>query len=175
MRIGIYSDDTGGVMKTNDRAKPAAMTARQNVWQAVKFALFSMSAGAVELLSFTLLNEFTDFPYWPAYLIALTLSVLYNFTVNRRFTFKSAANIPIAMLKILGFYLVFTPVSTAIGNMADQRGVNEYVILGLTMLCNLTLEYLYCRFVVYRRSMNTNDLAVPRGKATTENARDDKD
>jgi putative flippase GtrA len=149
-------------MKDDYKAQPQAMTARQNTWQVVKFALFSASAGIVEVSSFTLLNELTGFPYWPSYLIALALSVLYNFTVNRRFTFKSAANVPIAMLKILCFYLVFTPLSTYLGNTAAERGVNDYIVLGVTMLCNLSSEYLYCRFVVYRGSMNTNDLAAPR-------------
>jgi putative flippase GtrA len=135
------------------------LTPKQAAWQMLKFTLFSISAGVVELASFTLLNEFTDIPYWPCYLIALTLSVLYNFTVNRRFTFKSAANVPVAMLKVLGFYAVFTPVSTYLGHIAEGRGVNEYIVLGLTMVCNLLLEYLFCRFVVYRNSMNTNDLA----------------
>ncbi|MDR1929202.1 MAG: GtrA family protein [Treponema sp.] len=135
------------------------MSAKQTAWQAVKFTLFSTSAGAIEFLSFTLLNELTGFPYWPSYLIALTLSVLYNFTVNRRFTFKSAANVPIAMLKVLGFYLVFTPLSTWAGHTAEGNGANEYIVLGITMICNLLLEYLFCRFVVYRGTINTNDLA----------------
>ncbi|MDR1353789.1 MAG: GtrA family protein [Treponema sp.] len=152
-------------MEKDGKAQPAALTARQNAWQAAKFTLFSVSAGIVQVVSFTLLNELTGFPYWPSYLIALILSVLYNFTVNRRFTFKSAANVPVAMLKVLGFYAVFTPLSTWLGNTANQRGVNEYIVLGVTMLCNLSLEYLFCRFVVYRGSMNTNDLAAPRSGA----------
>jgi putative flippase GtrA len=155
-------------MKKDDKAQPAVLTARQNAHQAVKFVLFSMSAGIVQAASFTLLNELTDFPYWPSYLIALTLSVLYNFTVNRRFTFKSAANVPVAMLKVLGFYAVFTPLSTWLGNTAEQQGVNEYIVLGITMVCNLLLEYLFCRFVVYRGSMNTNDLAAPHIETTAE-------
>jgi putative flippase GtrA len=143
------------------------MSAKQTAWQAAKFALFSTSAGAIELLSFTLLNELTSFPYWPSYLIALTLSVLYNFTVNRRFTFKSAANVPIAMLKVTGFYLVFTPLSTLAGHTAEGNGANEYIVLGVTMICNLLLEYLFCRFVVYRGLMNTNDLAKKKADADT--------
>lgn len=135
------------------------LTPRENMWQALKFTLFSISAGIVEIAAFTLLNELTSFTYWPSYLIALTLSVLYNFTVNRRYTFKSANNVPKAMLQILAFYLVFTPLSTWLGNLAEQGGLNEYIILGITMVCNFVLEYLYCRFVVYRNSMNTNELA----------------
>lgn len=146
------------------------MTPKQNAWQAAKFAMFSASAGVVEIITFTLMNELTELPYWPCYLTALVLSVVYNFTVNRRYTFKSVANIPKAMLKIIGFYCVFTPVTTYLGNMADVRGVNEYIILGVTMAFNLTLEYLFCRFVVYRGTMNTNKLAKKSSERTDKEA-----
>jgi putative flippase GtrA len=143
------------------------MSTKQTLGQIIKFTLFSISAGAIELLSFTLLNELTGLPYWPSYLTALILSVLYNFTLNRRFTFKSAANVPVAMLKVLGFYLVFTPLSTWAGHRVEGSGVNEYIVLGVTMVCNLILEYLFCRFVVYRNSMNTNELAKKEAQPDT--------
>ena len=143
-----------------------------NALQAIKFALFSASAGIIQVGSFTLLNELVlpninienekimhilSSEYGVCYLIALTLSVIWNFTFNRRFTFKSAANIPIAMAKVFGFYLVFTPVSTVLGNMATDKGVNEYIVLGLTMLSNMVLEYLFCKFVVYKGQENTRE------------------
>ncbi len=130
---------------------------KSDALQAVKFALFSASAGIIEVAAFTLLNEVAKLPYWPAYLIALVLSVLWNFTFNRRFTFKSAANIPIAMAKVAGFYLVFTPLSTWLGNMAESKGINEYIVLAVTMLANFVLEYLFCKFVVYRGQENTRE------------------
>lgn len=130
-----------------------------NVLQAVKFALFSASAGIIEIVTFTLLNEIAALPYWPAYLIALVLSILWNFTLNRRYTFRSAANIPVAMAKIFGFYLIFTPVSTYLGDMAANKGINEYIVLALTMASNFVLEYLFCKFVVYRNQENTMDNA----------------
>ncbi len=130
---------------------------KSDALQAVKFALFSASAGIIEVVAFTLLNEVAHLPYWPAYLIALVLSVLWNFTFNRRFTFKSAANIPVAMAKVAGFYLVFTPLSTWLGNMAESKGVNEYIVLAVTMLANFVLEYLFCKFVVYRGQENTRE------------------
>ena len=134
------------------------LTRRQNIIQFVKFTAFSASAGIIELLSFTLLNEFSGLSYWPSYLIALLLSVLYNFTVNRRFTFKSAANVPIAMMKVLGYYCVFTPLSTWWGHALTISGWNEYIVLGLTMIINFVTEFLFTRFVVYRNSINTNEL-----------------
>ncbi|NLA77427.1 MAG: GtrA family protein [Clostridiales bacterium] len=135
------------------------LTKKQNLLQGVKFALFSASAGIIEVASFALFNEVAELPYWPAYLIALALSVLYNFTLNRRFTFKSANNIPVAMLKVALFYCVFTPLSTWGGARVEAMGVNEYIVLACTMALNFVTEFLFCRFIVYRGSINTNDLA----------------
>lgn len=123
--------------------------------QVVKFTLFSISAGIIQIGSFALLNEVASLPYWPAYLISLVLSILWNFTVNRRFTFKSAANVPVAMAKVFGFYLVFTPLSTYLGHLAEGSGINEYIVLIVTMLSNFVLEFLFCKFFVYRNQENT--------------------
>lgn len=123
--------------------------------QMLKFTLFSVSAGVIQAVSFALLNELLDWPYWPSYLIALTASVVWNFTFNRRYTFKSAANVPVAMAKVAGFYAVFTPLSTWLGQLAENAGVNEYIILFVTMVCNLVLEFLFCKLVVYRNQENT--------------------
>ena len=162
----------------------AEMTKKDNALQVIKFALFSASAGIIQVVSFTLLNEVVlpnihieneavmkvlSAEYGVCYLVALLLSVIWNFTFNRKFTFKSATNVPIAMLKILGFYCVFTPISTIIGE-AVMRSTSwefaEYIVLVCTMMTNMVTEFLYCRFVVYKNSMNTNDLA----KKEKENA-----
>ena len=121
----------------------------------IKFTLFSVSAGIIQILSFTILNEVFKMIYWPAYLISLILSILWNFTLNRRYTFQSAANVPVAMAKVFGFYLVFTPLSTLLGQLAETSGVNEYIVLGVTMISNFILEFLFCKFVVYRGQENT--------------------
>ena len=123
----------------------------------VKFTFFSISAGLIEMGSFALLNEFTGMSYWPCYLLALTLSVLWNFTLNRKFTFQSAANVPAAMAKVAAYYAVFTPLSTLLGNfLAETLLWNEYLVTGINMLLNITTEYLYDRFVVFRKSLDTN-------------------
>ena len=123
----------------------------------VKFVLFSASAGIIQMGSFALLNELTGWSYWPCYLIALVLSVVWNFTLNRRFTFKSAANVPVAMAKVLGYYAVFTPLSTLLGNyLAESLLWNEYLVTVLNMLLNLTTEYLFQRYVVYGRNVDNN-------------------
>ena len=134
------------------------LSRKQNFLQFIKFTLFSASAGIIQFGSFTLLNELAGLPYWPCYLFALTLSVVYNFTVNRRFTFKSAANIPLAMMKVFGYYFVFTPLSTWWGYELTNIGWNEYIVLAGTMIINFVTEFLFTRFVVYRNSINTNDL-----------------
>ncbi len=133
---------------------------RKETLRVVKFVMFSISAGVIEILSFTLLNELTDWPYWPCYLIALILSVIWNFTLNRKFTFKSVANVPVAMAKILTFYCVFTPVTTILGNyLAESLHWNEYIVTGINMGLNISTEYLYDRFVVFRKTLDTNNLA----------------
>lgn len=133
---------------------------RKETLRVVKFVMFSISAGVIEILSFTLLNELTDWPYWPCYLIALILSVIWNFTLNRKFTFKSVANVPVAMAKILVFYCVFTPVTTILGNyLAESLHWNEYIVTGINMGLNISTEYLYDRFVVFRKTLDTNNLA----------------
>lgn len=127
---------------------------KKEIWQVVKFTLFSISAGVIQLGSFALLEIFIK-TYWIAYLISLLLSILWNFTMNRKFTFKSATNVPIAMAKVLGFYLIFTPLSTWLGDLAEANGVNDFLILAITMISNFVLEYLFCKFVVYRGNENT--------------------
>ena len=127
---------------------------KKQMWQAIKFTLFSVSAGIIQIVSFALLEIFIK-DYWMPYLISLVLSILWNFTLNRRYTFKSAANVPIAMAKVFGFYLLFTPLSTYLGNMAEGYGINDFVILIVTMLANFVLEFLFCKFVVYRGKEDT--------------------
>ena len=131
------------------------LSTRQNIIQFIKFTLFSASAGLIQVISFTLLFEFGHLPYWPCYLTALILSIVYNFTVNRRFTFKSTANIPIAMLKVFGYYALFTPLSTWGGNYLTEIGINEYLVLAGSMIANFVTEYLFTRLVVYRNTINT--------------------
>lgn len=127
---------------------------KKQLKQMIKFTLFSVSAGIIQVGTFALLEIFIK-TYWIPYLTSLVLSILWNFTLNRRYTFKSAANVPIAMAKIFGFYLVFTPLSTWLGNLAEGAGVNDFLILGVTMLTNFVLEFLFSKFFVYRGKEDT--------------------
>ncbi len=125
------------------------------LWRVVKFVLFSASAGVIQIGAFALFNELTGWPYWPSYLLSLLLSILWNFTLNRKFTFKSAANVPAAMAKVVAYYCVFTPVTTLLGNwLVEVVGWNEYLVTALNMLLNLSTEYLYQRYVVYRNQVD---------------------
>ncbi len=126
----------------------------KDLLQTIKFTLFSISAGAIQLGSFALLHELLCFSWWPSYLISLILSVLWNFTLNRNFTFKSASNVPIAMAKVFAYYCVFTPLSTLLGNyLTSSLHWNDYLVTGLNMLINLVTEFLYQKYYVFKDSL----------------------
>ena len=136
---------------------------KQSLWQAVKYALFSISAGGIQAVSFTLLFDVllhsNPARFWVCHVAALVLSVLWNFTLNRKFTFGASNNIPIAMLKVTAFYLVFTPLSTWWSAVLTEPDygimINEYVVLIGTMVINFVTEYLFQRFVVFGKSLDT--------------------
>ena len=137
----------------------------------LKFLVFSCTAGIIQFGTFTLLNEVAHLSYWPSYLIALILSIVYNFTVNRKFTFKSANNIPIAMTLVLAYYAVFTPLSTLWGDVLTQKAHwNEYIVLAGTMVINFVTEFLWSRYVVFRKSIDTNKSKKKKNK--TENLKE---
>ncbi len=164
-------------LSTEEKSAPSqTLSSKENAAQVIKFVLFSASAGIIQAITFALMHELTSLPYTPCYLTALTLSVLWNFTLNREFTFKSANNVPIAMLKVAAFYCVFTPLSTWWGNALTDMGWNAYAVLAITMAANLTSEFLYDRFFVYRGSLNTNKRAQKSGKRKTgDDAADSKE
>ena len=130
---------------------------KKELLRTLKFTAFSVSAGVIQIGSFTLFEEVLHLEHWLGYLLSLILSVLWNFTLNRKFTFHSAANVPVAMMKVALFYLVFTPLSTwwTAVLTGEQVGWNEYLVLGLTMATNFVTEYLYQRFVVFGKSLDT--------------------
>ena len=123
--------------------------------RAIKFTLISISAGIIQIGSFTLFYEAFEWKYWLAYLVSLLLSILWNFTINRKVTFKSANNVPLAMAQLLGFYAVFTPVTMFGGQWVEELGVHGIVVEVVTMILNFVLEFLFCRFVIYRDSCDT--------------------
>ena len=127
------------------------MKNKKELIRTIKFTLFSISAGIIEFLLFTLLDNLTNFDYWLCYLIGLIASVIWNFTLNREYTFKSCVNIPKAMLQVFVFYLIFTPTSTILGNyLVETLKWNEYIVTIINMLFNFILEFLYDKYIVFK-------------------------
>lgn len=145
--------------KKNQKKEAEGNSKNKEIWRVIKFFCFSVSAGVIEIVAFALLNEIAKLPYWISYLTALVLSVLWNFTFNRKFTFKAANNIPVAMLKVAAFYAVFTPLTTFLEHKLTGIGLNEYLVTLMNMALNLITEYLYDRFFVFRNSLDTNTKA----------------
>ena len=140
------------------------MAHSSSIWQMAKFTFFSVSAGVIQLGVFALMETVFLLPYWPSYLTALVLSVLWNFTFNRRYTFRSDAAIGRSMLLVALFYAVFTPLSTWWGHALSVAGWNDFLVLAGTMVINFVTEFLYQRFVVYRHKIDTNDVARRAGE-----------
>ena len=131
---------------------------KKELFRTIKFTLFSISAGLIEIVLYELLDYFTNWSYWPCYLIALVASVIWNFTLNRNYTFKSATNVPIAMTKVFIYYLIFTPLSTIGGNyLAESLKWNGTIVTLLNMIINFITEYLYDRFIVFGNSIDTKE------------------
>ena len=145
---------------------------KSNIWQILKFTFFSFSAGVIQIVAFTILNEFiirdTNMEYGWSYFIALILSVLWNFTFNRKFTFKDASNVPIAMLKVVAYYVVFTPLSIWWGEALARANWNEYLVLAFTMIINFVTEFLYQKFVVFRKPKQVEQKAETNALVNVE-------
>ena len=131
---------------------------KKELFRTIKFTLFSISAGLIEIVLYELLAHLTNWSYWPCYLIALVASVIWNFTLNRNYTFNSATNVPIAMTKVFIYYLIFTPLSTIGGNyLAESLKWNGTIVTLLNMIINFITEYLYDRFIVFGNSIDTKE------------------
>ena len=128
---------------------------KKELLRTIKFTLFSISAGVIQTITFELLDKVVKLDYWISYLVALILSVIWNFTLNRKFTFHSAGNVPLAMLKVAVFYAIFTPLSTWWGHALTEIGWNNDLVFVGTMLINFVTEYLYDRFVVFGKTIDT--------------------
>lgn len=133
---------------------------KEELKRSVKFLVFSVGAGLIQIVSAMLLDKVFGVESHIAYLVGLILSILFNFTVNRRYTFKSASNVPIAMLKVAAFYLVFTPLSTwLVEYMVYTLHIDSFIADLCVMVLNFALEFPYQRFFVFRKTLDTNRLA----------------
>ena len=126
--------------------------------EAIKFTLFSISAGVIQIVSFTILELSTNFSYWPSYLISVILSVLWNFTFNRKYTFYGTNNVYKSMMLTLLFYVFFIPITTIGGDFLEKvHSWNNFLIIAVTMLLNFVLEFIYTKYVVYYKNVKEVD------------------
>lgn len=142
--------------------------AKKELIRTIKFTFFSISAGLIQVVSFAIFEEVFHITHWVSYLVSLILSILWNFTLNRKFTFYSASNVVVAMIKVALFYVIFTPISTwwTAVLTGENFGWNEYLVLAGTMIINLVTEYLFVRFLVFGNSIDT---AKKTNKSEKEN------
>lgn len=154
---------------------------KKEVLRAVKYTLFAISAGIIQIVSSlalkAILDNFLDesqtmvfihempISSFVAETVGLALSIIWNFTFNRKFTFKAANNVPVAMLLAFLFYVPFYPFQTWYIAVVESKlahiGFWAFVIAqGTVMIINFVLEFLWQQFVVFRGKVDTNELAV---------------
>lgn len=127
---------------------------KKDFLQFLIFALFSISAGVIQILSFECLYHWIGWSnWWATYLISLTLSVVWNFTFNRRFTFKSSSNIPVAMILVLIYYCAFTPISVFGGQALENIGWNGTLITAIMMILNFVTEFFFDKYITFNEKI----------------------
>ncbi len=120
------------------------------LFEFLKFLGFSISAGVIQIVSFEIMFDLIGWKvWWACHLISLALSVVWNFTFNRKFTFKSASNVPLAMSFAFLFYVAFTPASVFGGQALKDIGWNGTLVEALMMVINFVLEFVWDKFVVF--------------------------
>lgn len=146
--------------------KPAKSAKKQFI-QILVFTGFSISAGIIQLLSFTILYEWGAWlKWWPAYLISIVLSVIWNFTFNRKFTFRAANNVPLAMALVVVYYCAFIPVSVFGGNALEAAWGEKLgvVVTVIMMVANFVTEFLWDKFVVFNDKVTDKIINLFRRK-----------
>ncbi len=124
---------------------------KKELLQALKFTLFSISAGIVQAVSFAILHDVLGLEsYWLSHVPSLILSVIWNFTFNRKYTFKPSGTLKRDMLLVALYYVVFTPASALWGTWLEKLGLHDWIIEIFNMLVNFITEFLFQKFVVYR-------------------------
>lgn len=151
----INLNDNTEIINSEEQEKPK-LTRKQQFIEIVKFTLFSISAGVIQLVSDGLLCDWTGWlPWWPAYLISIILSVVWNFTLNRKFTFKAANNVPLAMSLVLIYYAAFIPLSVFGGDaVAAKLPANlGLLVTFVLMLINFVTEFIWDKFIVFNQKI----------------------
>ena len=150
------------------------MTTKQQFIQFVKFLAFSLSAGFIQIVSFELFYTWTAcLPWWPSYLISIVLSVVWNFTFNRKFTFKSASNVPVAMTLVLIYYCAFVPISVFGGKALEGAGWNGTLVTLLMMVINFLTEFFWDKYIVFNDKVTDKLLRKKKILQEDENIEND--
>lgn len=134
------------------------LTKKQQFLQLLKFTAFSLSAGIIQFLLQSTLFDWTHvLTYWQAYPIALTASVIWNFTFNRKFTFKASSNVPIAMVLVVIYNLLIVVPFAILGEYLVQLWGDAYgmLVTVLLLLFNFVTEFFWDKFVVFNDKLVT--------------------
>ena len=173
--------------------KNAKREKRKGVMQFIKYALCAASAGIIQIVLFSILQavipsngktihfivEDMDLVTFIATTVALCASILWNFTFNRKFTFKDAGNVPKAMILAFLFYVPFYPfqtwyVHTIKSLLVEAIGTDGAGIIaeGTVMIINFALEFMWQKFVVFRKPKDKkeNKTEENENSGETENA-----
>lgn len=173
--------------------KNAKKEKRKGVMQFIKYALCAASAGIIQIVLFSILQavipsngktihfivEDMDLVTFIATTVALCASILWNFTFNRKFTFKDAGNVPRAMILAFLFYVPFYPfqtwyVHTIKSLLVEAIGTDGAGIIaeGSVMIINFALEFMWQKFVVFRKPKDKkeNKTEGNENSGETENA-----
>ena len=173
--------------------KNAKKEKRKGVMQFIKYALCAASAGIIQIVLFSILQavipsngktihfivEDMDLVTFIATTVALCASILWNFTFNRKFTFKDAGNVPKAMILAFLFYVPFYPfqtwyVHTIKSLLVEAIGTDGAGIIaeGTVMIINFALEFMWQKFVVFRKPKDKkeNKTEENENSGETENA-----
>ncbi|MDE7330601.1 MAG: GtrA family protein [Clostridia bacterium] len=163
--ISINTETSPETMQENESpAAPAKMTKTQQFLQFLKFTAFSASAGVIQLLTTTTLHQWTGWLidyYWIAYIIGLTLSVIWNFTFNRKFTFKEAHNIKLAMVLVILYNCIIVIPLAFGGNELERLWGPDLgiVVTVITLLINFVTEFAWDKLVVFNKKSNDKILS----------------
>ena len=154
---------------TKEQAEDLPLSRKAQFLQFLKFLGFSLSAGVIQLLSFELLYTWTAcLPWWPAYLISIVLSVIWNFTFNRHYTFKSASNVPLAMVLVIIYYAAYIPASVFGGDALEAIGWNGFLVEVIMMVINFITEFFWDKYIVFNDKI-INKLLRKDSKEKTDN------
>ena len=166
--LHIQNTESGNQNLQGAESQEKQKNLKKDFLQFLKFLAFSLSAGVIQILSFELLYTWTKaLHWWPSYLISVALSVIWNFTFNRKFTFKSASNVPLAMTLVFLFYCAFTPASVFGGDALEGIGWNGTLVTFLMMVINFITEFFYDKFVVFNDKVINKILSkFSRSKST---------